>query len=163
MNSDGDKTDTFSIDETLCLWGEQMTDDEFAADVNKITKYSKMIIQMEQCFSGGFVSDLAGPNRVIMSACGDTECSWAKAPTYEWNEFTFAYLGAWTGTTPAGSTVDADTNGDNSTSMMECFNFARANDNEPETPMYEDDGQRPGHSGQMPSGGEGTLGGNTAF
>jgi len=164
INGDGDKNDLVSVDEVLCLWGENITDDEFAADVNKITKYAKMVIQMEQCFSGGFVNDLAGPRRVIMSACGDTECSWAKASDYVWNEFTYSYLAAWTGAKPdGGGAVNADTNGDGKLSTVECFNYARAHDTQPETPFFEDNGQRPGHSGQMPSQGEGTLGSTTVF
>jgi hypothetical protein len=39
MNGDGDKRDKVGVDEALCLWGEDMTDDEFAAQVNKITHY----------------------------------------------------------------------------------------------------------------------------
>lgn len=164
MNGDGDKNDIFSVDEILNLWGQAITDDEFAADVNKITKYSTMIIQMEQCFSGGFVNDLAGPNRIIMSACTDTECSWAKGPDWLWNEFTYYYLSAWTGSKPdGGGTINADTNNDGKVSMVECFNYARSHDAAQETPFYEDNGTRPGHSGQMPSGGEGALGVSTSF
>ena len=164
INGDGDKNDMVSVDEVLCLWGENMTDDDFATNVNKITKYAKMVIQMEQCFSGGFINDLAAPKRVIMTACHETECSWAKGPNYLWNEFTYSFLAAWTGSKPdGGGSVNADTNGDGKLSMVECFNYARANDAASETPMFEDNGQRPGHSGQMPSGGEGALGSNTVF
>ena len=31
LNGDGDKNDHVKIDEVVCLWGENMTDDDFAA------------------------------------------------------------------------------------------------------------------------------------
>ena len=57
--------------------------------------------------------------------------------------------------------MDADANHDGRVSILEAYNFARSHDAAGETPYYEDDGVRPGHSGAMPSGGDGSLGANT--
>jgi len=162
LNGDGDKNDTVSVDQTLYQWNwVNMTDDEFAAEINKITRFRRIVIQMEQCFSGGFIADLTAPNRIIMSACSRFEFSYA-ASSCPLDEFTFWYFAALTGTKPDGSgTVNADTNGDGKISILEAYNFARSHDTRPETPFYEDNGVQPCHSGAMPSGGDGALGANT--
>jgi len=162
LNGDGDRNDTVSVDETLWLWNDiNMTDDEFAAEVNKITRFEKIAIQMKQCFSGGFIADLTAPNRIVMSSCTPTQLSWS-ASSLQFGEFTFWYFAALTGNKPDGSgTVNADTNGDGKISILEAYNFARSHDTRPETPFYEDNGVWPCHSGAMPSGGEGALGAST--
>ena len=48
-------------------------------------------------------------------------------------------------------------------SLVEAFNYARSHDTQSETPWYEDSGDGIPHSGAMPGGGEGTLGGNTSL
>jgi len=77
FNGDGDRTDMLAFDETVSLWGDRISDDEFAVEVNKITHYSKMIFQMKQCFSGGFVKDLLGSSRIVMASCSPVQASWA--------------------------------------------------------------------------------------
>ena len=111
---------------------------------------------MEQCFSGGFVEDLTGPRRIIMSACNGRECSWGGA---NYNEWTFHVLSALAGLKPDGSgAVDADGNHNGKVSMTECFNFALNHDNADEHPCYEDNGMYPPRSGAVPLGSEGVLG-----
>jgi hypothetical protein len=157
-DTNGDETVTHH-DEVVCLWGEEITDDEFAVQVNKLNASAKVIVQMEQCYSGGQTDDLTRPNRIIMSACSATEPSWGGA---DFNAFTYWYLAALTGSKPDGSgSVNADTNGDGKVSILEAYNFARANDSAGETPFYEDNGTLPAHSGAMPGGGEGSLGAAT--
>lgn len=143
-------------DATLNLWGTSITDVAFAAEVNRIQKYKKMIVQMEQCYSGGFLDDLAGPNRIMMSACTADQPSWAMGPSYTWNWYTYFYLAALTGQKPDGAgPVDADVNNDGKVSMAEAHNFARANDQANEQPQMEDNGAAPSAAGAMPAGGEG--------
>jgi len=150
-------------DETLALWNHvEMRDNEFGAAVNLITNYGSMIIQMEQCYSGGFVDNLTAPKRVVVSACTATQSSWALPPNYTWNWCTYFWLAALTGTKPDGAgAVNADANGDGKVSMLEAFNYARSHDQGNEIPQYEDNGALPAHSGAMPAGGEGTLGAAT--
>ncbi len=159
FNGDGDRTDFLAFDETISLWGERITDDEFAVEVNKITNYSKMIFQMKQCFSGGFLKDLTGSNRIVMASCTQVQASWADTISQQYGEFTYHFFAALTGQKPDGSgAVNADANGNGKISMVEAYNYARSHDGRPETPGYEDNGVIPHHTGNMPSGGDGTLG-----
>lgn len=149
INSDGDKTDTVGVDETLCLWNSvNMSDDEFATEVNKLGHYFRMVIVMEQCFSGGFVRDLVGARRVIMTAANESQPSWARkdpgANTYSWDMFLFHWLAALRGTTPdTGDSVLADTTGDGFISMLEAYQYARTHDTANEEPWYNDIGAPP--------------------
>jgi len=161
LNGDGDKSDTVRIDETLCLWYDSITDDQFALELNKIQNFSKIIIQMKQCFCGGFTADLTKPNRIIMASASPIQPSWAHS-SLNYGEFTYWYFSALTGNKPDGSgTVNADTNGDGKVSILEAYNFARSHDTRPEMPYYEDNGVLPYHSGAMPAGGDGALGATT--
>lgn len=157
----GDETATHT-DESLCIWNQVlMTDDEFAAEMNKIQAYDKIIMQMKQCFSGGMIDDATKPNRIIMSSSSATQVSYGRMAN-DYGEFTFWYFSALTGNKPDGTgAVNADANNDGKVSIMEAWNFARSHDTAPETPFYEDNGVKPGHSGAMPAGGEGVIGAAT--
>lgn len=157
-DANGDETED-DIDEELCLWLQNMTDDEFAIQVNRIQNYKKMIIQMKQCFSGGFVADLTKPKRIVMSSSLYNEVSYSNASA-TFGEFTFWYMSALRGSKVDGSgPVNADANGDGKVSITEAWNFARARDAAPEHPQYEDNGVKPCHGGgNMPIGGDGPLG-----
>jgi len=159
FNGDGDKNDILAFDETFSLWGDRMSDDEFAVEVDKIANYSKMIFQMKQCFSGGFVRDLLGPNRIQMASCSPVQVSWSDTISQQYGEFTYHYFAALTGQKPDGSgTINADANGNGKISMVEAYNYAQSHDGRPETPCYDDNGAMPIHSGNMPRGGDGPLG-----
>ena len=157
----GDETTTHT-DEVLWLWNAvAMTDDEFAVEMNKIQACDKIIMQMKQCYGGGYIDDTTKPNRIIMSASSATQVSYGRSAN-DYGEFTFWYFAALTGNKPDGSgSVNADANNDGKVSIMEAWNFARAHDSAPETPFYEDNGVKPAHSGAMPAGGEGVLGAAT--
>jgi len=161
LNGDGDKFDQVAWDEELCSWGGSIFDDAFPNMFANL-KYNRMVIVMEQCFSGGLIWDMRGTKRVIMSAAGEYEFSEAMYP-YDYDEFSYYSTCAVNGADPDGKTVDADTNKDGQVSMVEAFNYATSKDTRPETPWYEDSGDGVPHSGSMPSGGDGTLGSNTAL
>ena len=91
---------------------------------------------MEQCYSGGFIDNLQGNNRVIATACNCSETSSAMPPDYNYDEFVYYWTSAVAGETPDGTPVDADVNHDNFVSMSEAFNYASAHDTRPETPQY---------------------------
>jgi len=161
LNGDGDKTDIVSWDESLGTWGGEILDDDFS-DIFADLKYKRMVIVMGQCFSGGLIYDMAGSNRIIMSAAGEYEVSNGYP---NWNIFVYHFTCAINGADIYGSTVDADTNDDGKVSMVEAFNYAVSEDRipkvTPETPYYEDNGDGDPHSGPVPNGGDGTLGSNT--
>lgn len=160
LNYDGDKNDTVYFHNTVSLWGELMTDTEFAAALDQVKNYKTEMIQMKQCFSGGFTRALRGPKRVVMSSAGPNELSWAHS-SGNYGEFTYHYFTALTGKVPDGdTTANADANGDGKISMLEAWNYARTKDSKPETGWYADTDSTPA-TGNMPGGGQGVLGGKT--
>ena len=164
LNYDGDKADTVHFHNTVCLWGELMTDDEFGAALDQVTNVKTVMIQMKQCFSGGFTGRLNRANRVVMSSCSPNEFSWGHT-NGNYGSFTYYYFAALTGSSPDGAdigasaSVNADANGDGMVSLAEAWNFAKAKNPAPETALYADTGAAP-LSGAMPSGGQGALGGS---
>lgn len=162
LNGDGDKTDQVSWDEELYSWGGSIFDDTFHTLLANL-KYDRMVIVMEQCFSGGLITDMSQgeSNRIIISAAGEYEPSWAMPPSHNYDEFSYHFTSAINGADSKGTKVDADTNGDGKISMVEAFNYARLKDTQSETPWYEDSGDGIPHSGKMPVYGEGELGGKT--
>ena len=161
LNGDGDQNDQVAWDEVLYSWGGDILDDNFP-EIFKNLKYNKMVIVMEQCYSGGPIFDMAqsGNNKIIMSAAGQYESSWSMG-SGNYDEFSYYFTCAINGATPGGNTVNADANGDGKVSMVEAFNYARTHDTRAETPWYEDNGDGIPHSAEMPALGEGTLGSNT--
>jgi len=157
LNANGNKNDQVSWDEELCAWGGSIFDDAFPNMLANL-EYNRMVIVMEQCFSGGLIADMAGTNRIIMSAAGEYEFSWSMNG---YDEFSYYFTCAINGADPTGKTVNADTNSDGQVSMVEAFNYARSNDTQSETPRYEDNGDGDSHPGPIPAGGDGTLGSNT--
>ncbi len=180
-NNDKDKNDLLRVDESFILgpYKGQMYDDEFAEEVNKIRNYASMIIVMEQCFSGGFINDLRGPNRIIMSAAGPNQISKARWPrnggVAKYNEFTYWFFTVLMGRTPDGDRIldregkevspqEFDFNEDGKISMQEAFNWARRLHKTDDTPHYEDNNQSPALTGWVPGNdpsSEGYLGANT--
>ncbi len=146
----------------LCLWNYQvMSDTDFAAQVDKVKTFKKMVIQMKHCFSGGFVAPLTKTNRIVMSSCSPTQVSWSNS-TATFGEFTFWYFSAFLGHKPDGSgAVNADANGDGKISILEAYNFARSHDTANEQPHYDDNGMPPSQTVAVPFGGDGALGAAT--
>jgi hypothetical protein len=158
FNSDGDTIDVISWDEALNAWGAQILDDEFHTILDNI-HFDTMIIVMEQCFSGGMILDMSqGGNRIIISAAGEYEPSWAMTGG-NYDEFSYYFTSAINHADPNGTAVNADSDGDGVVSLVEAFNYAINQDSKSETPQYEDNGDGVPSSGTMPSGTEGGLGG----
>ena len=158
INGDGHENSTVAVHQVLCLWNwADMTDRQFAAEVNKVSRAKNIIIQMKQCFNGGFINNLRAANRIIMSSSSSDQPSWGHGPDYNFGEFTFWYFAALTGHKPDGSgAVDADANHDGKISILEAYNFARTHDTQPEILSYEGDGIAPAHTD--PSGTEAVSG-----
>jgi len=100
-----------------------------------------MIIVMEQCVSGKFITHLAAENRVILTACKDDENSYSADDEGNWDEFVYHFMCAVSGIPWNGDdvTVNADFNSNGYISMREAFIWAAAMDSRPETPWYCDD------------------------
>ncbi|MHC1791015.1 C13 family peptidase [Solidesulfovibrio sp.] len=105
----------------LNLWGEDITNTEFAAEVNKVTAKAVVAI-FEQCFSGGMIEPLKSPNRVLMSAARFWELSYAMGPDYTYDEFSF-YV-----TEALADTAKGDSNADGIVTMEEAYAYALGKD-----------------------------------
>jgi hypothetical protein len=160
LNRDGDRVDCVRVDESISLWqSSPMYDDDFAAEVAKVSQCGTLILITTQCFSGGFLDDLTGPSRVLMSAADDVQISRARRPDLLYNEFPFWIMAALSGQKPDGSgSVNADADGDGRVSLGEAYNFAVGHDSTDETPCFEDNGARSFARGAIPAGTEGALG-----
>ena len=158
LNSDGDENDHVRYDEVIYLYNSvnDLWDDDLATYLDTLT-YSKMVIILEQCFSGGFLADLRGKNRVIVSASSEYESSWM-GPDINYDEFSYYFTSALAGHKHDGTAVDADTDNDGKVSILEAFEYARDNDTKAETPFYEDSGDGRGHTESFPQDGDGELG-----
>ncbi|WP_430812947.1 MULTISPECIES: T9SS type A sorting domain-containing protein [unclassified Carboxylicivirga] len=121
-------------DALIYLWGETIRDDQFATEVDKVNA-GEISIVMEQCYSGGFVDDLSGLNRVIATACDFDETSCGMG-YYTYDEFVFDWIAAVAGEDPNGNSVDADVNNDGFVCMQEAFGYAKNNNACSETPQY---------------------------
>ncbi|MHA2133144.1 MAG: C13 family peptidase [Candidatus Thorarchaeota archaeon] len=107
-----------------------------------------MIIVMEQCVSGKFITHLSAQNRVIMTACKDNENSYSADTEGNWDEFVYHFMCAlvsfpWNGD---DVTIDADFDDNGYISMREAFIWAAAMDSRPETPWYNDNGDGIGYN-----------------
>jgi len=114
-------------DATIALWDEQeIRDDEFATELNKVNA-GKIMLTMVQCYSGGFIDDLVGTNRIITTSCRDDESARAR-PDLTYSEFVYHWTAGVFGEYPDGTTANADANSDGFVSMEEAHDFAEAND-----------------------------------
>jgi hypothetical protein len=144
----------------LCLWYDQITPSQFASMLSGIS-YDKMIIVMEQCYSGQFIAPLSGPNRVIMTAASSTESSYACPTEGPWDEFVYQFMVAvyqFAFHNPPIPVV-SDFNHDGKVSMVEAFTYAWIHDIANEHPQYDDNGDGISHSSVLPSGGDGVPSG----
>lgn len=82
-----------------------------------------------QCFSGGFIQPLSGPNRIIATACDENEYSYS-TPDFKYDSFVHAWTtGLMNVSNYAGNEViEADIDGDSYVNMVEAFYFAYDND-----------------------------------
>jgi len=167
IDGDGNVTDKWvGIDECLYLEGSEQNpyypfkeyyDDEFAANLTSV-EYGKLVIAILACYGGGFIDDLSGPNRIIMTAANETYTGWSIGDDgfSPWSE---ALIDALHGKDTywnyekqvlahGNETIDADFNEDGHVDMNETWCYAWENDvarlNGNETNWLDDDGnQRP--------------------
>ncbi|MHA1577352.1 MAG: C13 family peptidase [Candidatus Thorarchaeota archaeon] len=157
----------------ISVWGPMdsggaLTHSQVSAWLDAIT-CRNMIIIMEQCVSGKFIShateSLSAVNRVIMTACKDDESSYACDDEGNWDEFVYHFMCALVGIQWNGDDidVDADFNNDGLVSMREAFVWAALKDSRDETPWYNDDGTNVGYNVGQVIFGSGPWYGDTVF
>lgn len=118
----------------LYLWGSSISDYSFANEVDKVNA-GKIIVCMGQCYSGGFIDDLQGTNRVICTASRDDESSYA-LENLQYDAYVYHWTAAITGHDAIGTQVDADINNDGMVSIEEAHSYASNQDTRPEHPQY---------------------------
>lgn len=117
------------------LWGtEVLPDYELAQMLDKIYAGSMNIV-LGQCFSGGFVDNIAKKGRVISTACTGNEYSWG-CSDIPYDEFVYQWTSAAARRTAYGETVFSDVDGSGHVTVDEVFQYAKAHDRASETPMY---------------------------
>lgn len=62
LNGDGDKNDTFCVDEDLSVVGPNIYDDDFAQYIKWVCKCKNVTVVLDCCFSGGFINDIVRDN-----------------------------------------------------------------------------------------------------
>ncbi|TFG12962.1 hypothetical protein EU537_07485 [Candidatus Thorarchaeota archaeon] len=107
-----------------------------------------MIIVMEQCVSGKFISYLSAENRVIMTACADNQNSYGADTEGAWDEFVYHFMCGLVSFSfhDPQLTINADYDNDGLISMKEAFVYAAVTDSRNETPWYNDNGDGQGYT-----------------
>lgn len=112
----------------ICLWGDNVRlYPQELADMLKDINVGYMTFVLGQCYSGGFIKDLQGDNRLIMTACRENELSYCR-PVEPFDEFVYQLTSALAGCTPYGESVDADYDKDGMVTLLEAYRYAEEND-----------------------------------
>jgi hypothetical protein len=115
----------------IWLWYDTYLTHEELADLLDRLPGRAMLLVFGQCYGGSLIATLAGPNRVICTACAWDEVSWAR-PGRVYDEFLYHFLSTLRGQTPEGGSVP------HNQTIREAFLYARAQDSRPEHPQYSD-------------------------
>jgi hypothetical protein len=129
-------------DAYLYLWGEWITDAEFAT-LTKNIKCAEAIYTMEQCYSGGMIDNIlqaqtypcSNPKVSVMSAAKHDEPSWACDTEGSYDEYVYHWTSAVFGKTPTGTVVNADANSDGKVTVREAHDYAKSHDSRDEHPL----------------------------
>ncbi|MBP7148883.1 MAG: proprotein convertase P-domain-containing protein [Acidobacteria bacterium] len=133
---------------SLCLMDGCMADTEFASYFNQIP-YKHRAVNMQQCNSGGFIDNLTNVRTVISTAANCNESAYESdqqdtcdGHPVKYGEWNYWWMAAMRGTKPwpGLQPVDADTDNDGVVSFLEAHNYALANDDAWEHPMWDDPG-----------------------
>ena len=117
------------------LWGREVLEDyELSTMLNKINA-GAMNIVLGQCYSGGFIDNIAKKGRVIATASTGGQSSYACSDLL-YDEFVYHWTSAVAGRTAYGVSVFSDVDYNGHVTMDEAFTFAEKKDRANETPMY---------------------------
>ena len=113
----------------IYLWkGDILYDYELADMLKPLSdKYANINVVLGQCYSGGFIDDLKELNCVVATASTYREESFA-CRDIPYDEFVYQWTCAINGADHLMNPVDADDYNDGKVSMMEAFEYAKAND-----------------------------------
>ena len=146
-----------SGDSLLCLMDGNMEDTEFA-DLLHAIPYRQAAVFMQQCYSGGFIDDVANGNTFIATACQGNQLAyraddvnpdpddvenetWPGFPTSHHGEFNYYFMNAFEWRSPLGTAVNANTQKPNKRiSSTEAFNWEEGHESSSEIPQVRDDG-----------------------
>jgi hypothetical protein len=161
----GDEIDTYNWDEQIWYYNQtanDIWDDDFANLINSLD-FNKMIAVFEQCFSGGFLRDLRGCNRILIAAATEFQFSWAMSPSYQYDTFSYHFTCALNNADDSGAALatNPDTDGDGKVSILEAFLYAKSKDTDCETPSLEDSGDGLGSNTPSATGTDGQLAAKT--
>jgi hypothetical protein len=133
-------TTDYNTHSYIYLWGgDTITDAELATLMQPFQcRYINFV--MGQCYSGGFIDNLRGYNRVISTACSGVEPSWSMSNLL-YDEYLYHWTSAMNEAAPNGTTVFADSLSDGLVSMYEAHRYAKTADTRNEYPQYESSGR----------------------
>ena len=152
----GGSTDHQS-DSFIWLWNDEKMEDYALALLLRLFNVASMNILMGQCYSGGFMEELAREGRVMSTSCCGNEQSWA-SPNHKYDEFVYHWICAINGADETGHPVNADANNNGEVSMAEAFEYARSHDRANETPQYASWPEQLGEQWTFAKANLGTLG-----
>ena len=108
---------------TLCLWDNiRIYADEFN-DYFKNVNAGYISFVLGQCYSGGFTKYLRAANRIVVTACKDTEQSYG-SEEIPYDEFLCHWTSYMNGYDPYGNKIKTT----NMPTILEAFNYSVAND-----------------------------------
>ncbi len=109
----------------MYIWGDSIEDYEFAEMLSPFAKKSVNVnVVMGQCYSGGFIDDLANIGCVVSTSTHYTEQSF-QWPDFPYNEFLYSWTSA-LNKSPYSTDCDIDMNG--RITMDEAFKYALKHD-----------------------------------
>ena len=152
----GGSTDHQS-DSFIWLWNDEQMEDYALALLLRLFNVASMNILMGQCYSGGFMEELAREGRVMSTSCCGNEQSWA-SPNHKYDEFVYHWICAINGADETGHPINADADNNGDVSMAEAFEYARSHDRANETPQYASWPEQLGEQWTFAKANLGTLG-----
>lgn len=129
---------TLEAAKTTCLW-----DGAFGDAINQLQQYAYVSLHLRFCFSGGWIGNVQGPRRVVVTATDvDHTSNYASGNSEHAQEFLGALDGLWLMPPPNGTDISAAVDvspTDGNRSILEAQNYtitAMAGRNFPEIPQY---------------------------
>lgn len=129
-----------SAESYLCVYsGPSYGAQDFADKLATLPKFAHLMVMMEQCFSGGFLSPIlaASPatHTSVAAACNETSSS-IGGPHFD--PFARDWIASMAGHMPNGGALsfDPDANHDSRVSAQEAFDYAKAVKDPYDTPVY---------------------------
>lgn len=122
----------------VVLWDDYiMSSYEFAIEIRKINPMARKHVVLGQCYSGGFVGQLASvcSNISVATSVSANEVAYA-TDDLKYSQFLYHWISAAAGQTPVGISVDAESNKFEGIAMEEMFLYSQKNCNKNEHPQY---------------------------